>query len=119
MLYAEYDYAMAAVRVIDVSNGVGAAIRSARTSAQLTQSELAARLSTTQSAVSRWERGHDEPRLSTLVAIGSACGKRVQLTIDDGVDLAQIREHLALSPVDRLRSVSNVSEFRAVARPVS
>lgn len=105
-------------RILDLSSGVGDAIRSLRVDAHLSQSELAGRVGTTQSAVSRWERGHDEPRLSTLGAIVRACGHSLSLAVDDGVDRAQIREHLAMSPADRLRSVANVSRMRAVARAV-
>ena len=94
-------------------------VRSARTAAGYTQSELAERLGTTQSAVSRWERGHDEPRISTLAHIARVCGKRLSLAlVDDGVDRAQIRQQLAMSPEDRLASVVNVNRLLAAATPV-
>jgi transcriptional regulator with XRE-family HTH domain len=92
-------------------------VRRARRHAGLTQSELAERLGTTQSAVSRWERGGDEPRLATLANIAAACGLTVSVSLDDGIDRAQIRQHLALSPTERLRSVANTSRLRAVAVP--
>ncbi len=94
-------------------------IRTARSAAALTQRELAERIGTTQSAVSRWERGHDEPRLSTLDAIVAACGFRLVLDIEpDDVDRAQIRQQLALSPEERLASVTNLSRMLAVAKRV-
>ncbi|MFO7549258.1 MAG: helix-turn-helix transcriptional regulator [Acidimicrobiia bacterium] len=93
------------------------AIRQWRLSAGMSQSELARRIGTAQSAVSRWERGHDEPRLSTLVAILRACGLTVELAVDADVDRAQIRQHLALTPRQRLESLANVGRLRTVARP--
>lgn len=98
---------------------LGELIRSARRSAQLTQADLALRLGTAQSVVSRWERGADEPRLSTLVRILRACGHSLVLTIEpDDVDRAQIRQQLALSPSQRLESVTNVSRMLASARRI-
>ena len=95
-------------------------IRDARTEAGLTQAALAERLGTTQSVVSRWERGGDEPRLSTLTRILRACGRRLVLsTVADDVDRAQIRQQLAMSPAQRLASVANVSRMRASARKVT
>lgn len=96
----------------------GGLIRRARLEAAMTQAELARRLRTTQSAVSRWEQGHDEPRLGRLGTILAACGVRATLTLqaDDGVDRTQIRQQLALSPAQRLASVTNVSRFLSSAR---
>ena len=96
----------------------GGLIRRSRLAVGLTQAQLARRLGTTQSAVSRWERGHEEPRLSRLATILAACELRAVLTLthDDGVDRAQIRQQLAMSPAERLASVTNVSRFVADAR---
>ena len=57
-------------------------MREVRSEAGWSQAELAARLGTTQSAVSRWERGGDEPRLSTLTAIVAACGFRLRVVVE-------------------------------------
>lgn len=97
------------------SRSLGRAIRRWREAAGLSQSQLASRLGTAQSAVSRWEHGHDEPRLSTLVTILSACGLRAELMVDRDVDRAQIRQQLELSPCERLASSVNVSRLRARA----
>lgn len=95
-------------------------LRRARLSAGLTQSELAVRIGTAQSAISRWERGHDEPRLGTLAAIVSACGFRLVLGLErDDVDRAQIRQQLAMTPEERLASVTNITRTLAGARPVA
>jgi hypothetical protein len=66
--------------------------------------------------VSRWERGRDEPRLSTLASILRACGLRLVLTAEDDIDRSQIQQQLALSPKQRLESVRNVSRTVARAR---
>jgi len=100
--------------------GSGRLIREARRLAGLTQTELARRLGTTQSAVSNWERDRDIPRVDTLARILEACGFEADMTFrrHDDVDRAQIRENLAMTPSERLESVRNVSRFRADARPV-
>lgn len=87
-------------------------IRDARTNAGLSQAELADRLATTQSAVSRWEHGHDEPRISTLGNILHACGRRLVLdSVHADVDIAQIRQHLAMTPEQRLAATTKVNQF--------
>lgn len=94
-------------------------VRASRAAAGLTQAQLASRLGTTQSAVSRWEQGRDEPRLSTLAAIGRATGRRLVVDlVEDGVDRAQIQQQLALTPEQRLASVVNLSRTLASARKV-
>ena len=100
---------------------IGPLIRSVREEVGLTQAALAHRLGTTQSVVSRWERGGDEPRLSTLVRVLRACGRSITLSVrpeDDGIDRAQIRQQLAMSPSERLASVINLSRTLANARRV-
>ena len=100
--------------------GSGRLIREARRLGGLTQSELARRLGTTQSAVSNWERGRDTPRVDTLARILEACGFEADMTFRrlDDVDRAQIRENLEMTPAERLESVRNVSKLRAKARRV-
>jgi transcriptional regulator with XRE-family HTH domain len=97
----------------------GALIREARTLAGLTQSQLAARVRTKQSVISRWERGVEEPRLETLARLLRACGFEADVTYrrHDDVDRGQIIEHLNMSPAQRIRSLENVAAFVAAARP--
>lgn len=98
----------------------GELVLAARRAAGMTQQQLAERLGTTQSVISRWERGHDEPRLSTLAAIARATGRRLHVElVDDGVDRTQIRQQLALTPAERLASVTNLSHALATARRVT
>ena len=92
---------------------LGDAIRSLRRRAGLTQAQFADALGTTQSAVSRWERGHDEPRVSTLLAMLDVAGGTIEL--GGGVDRAQIKQHLAMTPRQRLEAVRNVSRLAAAA----
>ena len=100
--------------------GTSGLIREARLAAGLTQAELARRIRTTQSVVSRWEQGGDEPRLSTLDRVLRACGRRLSITVeDDDVDRSQIRQQLAMTPAERLASVTNLSRMLATARRVT
>jgi transcriptional regulator with XRE-family HTH domain len=95
-----------------------ALLRTLRASAGLTQRQLADRMGKPQSMIARWELGHDVPRLDSLVAIATACGVTLDMTLrgHDDVDRAQIREHLRLTPTQRLENVENVAAFIASAR---
>jgi len=93
---------------------IGALIRDCRRGAGLSQAQLAAELGTTQSVISRWERGHDVPRPDTLAAILRACGYEADVVLrprDTGVDRAQIREMLRRSPAARLREAEAMFDF--------
>jgi len=91
-------------------------VREARTIAGLTQQELADRLDTKQSVISRWERGTEVPRVDTLARILQACGFEADLRFrrHDDVDRSQIRGHLEMDPVDRMASSESVSELVAL-----
>ena len=103
------------------AHNAGQIVRELRTSAGLTQRQLAERLGKPQSMVARWERGHDTPRLDSLWTIAQACGVEVDLTTrrHDEVDRAQIRAQLARRPSERLVNTENVAMLKAVARRVS
>jgi len=96
-------------------------VRAARQQAGLTQRELAERVGTTQSAIARWEAGADSPRLDTLSTLLRACGVEGDLIFrrHDDVDRAQIREHLALTPAERLEAQRRAAAFRHSARRAS
>ncbi len=103
-----------------IMNAFGELLALARRQAGLTQAELATRIGTDQAAISRWERGHDEPRLSSLRRALRACGFELQLSITaDPVDRAQLRQQLRMTPDERLQSVVNVDELVSSARRVS
>ncbi len=102
-----------------IMDSVGALIRLARLEADLTQAQLASRLGTDQAAISRWERGRDEPRLSTVRKVLRACGFELHLSIEpESVDRSQLRQQLRLTPDERLESVVNVTDLVASARRV-
>jgi len=60
---------------------IGLVLRTAREKAGLTQDEVAARLSTKKSAISRIENHAEDIRLSTLEKFAEAIGKRLTLKI--------------------------------------
>lgn len=60
---------------------VGVLLRKAREEAGLTQEELAGRLKTKKTAISRIENHADDIKLSTLERVASALGKRLHVDI--------------------------------------
>lgn len=60
---------------------VGVILRQARESAGLTQEELARRLKTKKTAISRIENHAEDIKLSTLERVATALGKRLQVSI--------------------------------------
>jgi ribosome-binding protein aMBF1 (putative translation factor) len=60
---------------------IGIVLREARKAAGLTQEELARRIKTKKTAVSRIENHSRDIRLSTLEKVASALGKRLQIRI--------------------------------------
>jgi len=60
---------------------IGVMLRQARVSAGLTQEELARRLKTKKTAISRIENHAEDIKLSTLERVASALGKRLQVSI--------------------------------------
>jgi transcriptional regulator with XRE-family HTH domain len=98
----------------------GDVIRAARRAAGLTQQQLAALVGTTQSAIARWESASESPRLDSLASVLRACGVEADIRFrrHDDVDRAQIREHLALSPAERLEAQRRTAAFRRSATRV-
>lgn len=87
------------------SGSPGSLIRRWRRESGLTQSELAARLSTTQSAVARLERPGSDPRVSTVRAAIAAIGGVLELSAAKvEPDLSLHKAHLRLSPLERVRA---------------
>ncbi len=83
-------------------------IRGSRLRAGLTQAELARRMGTTQTAISRLERSGSNPRVSTLAQVLEAAGERLVIATEprpeDNLDVAQLRGHLAMSPRERAQA---------------
>jgi transcriptional regulator with XRE-family HTH domain len=67
---------------------IGVLLRQAREAAGMTQDEVARRLGTKESAISRMENHADDVRLSTLRNYAEAIGASLEIT------LAQARQHL-------------------------
>ncbi len=60
---------------------IGAMVRQMREAAGLTQEELAARLNTKKTAVSRIENHAEDIKLSTLERVASVLGKKLKISI--------------------------------------
>ncbi|MFH1102347.1 MAG: helix-turn-helix transcriptional regulator [Pseudomonadota bacterium] len=60
---------------------IGVVLRKARESAGLTQEELALRLKTQKTAISRIENHAEDIKLSTLDRVAKALGKRLEVNI--------------------------------------
>jgi transcriptional regulator with XRE-family HTH domain len=95
-------------------------LRQLRMRAGISQRELGRRMGVPQPSIARWEAGGDVPRWDTIARFATACGFEIDLALRamDDVDRAQIREHLRLTPAERLQVVTNVARFRARARLV-
>jgi transcriptional regulator with XRE-family HTH domain len=93
-------------------------LREARLRAGLTQAELAARIGTTQSAISRWEGGGARPPLDTLRRLVDACGLelRLELVEPNPGEAGQIERNLSLSPEERLDQLLRALDFIAAGR---
>mgnify|MGYP000137798795 CR=1 FL=1 len=60
---------------------IGVLLKEARESAGVTQEELASRLSTKKSAISRIENHAEDVKLSTIEKVANALGKNVEIRI--------------------------------------
>jgi transcriptional regulator with XRE-family HTH domain len=91
-------------------------VRDARTSAGLTQAELAQRMETTQSVIARLESPGANPRLSTLERAIAAAGRTLEVGLGPsfGLDETLIASNLRLDPAERLRRFA--SAYAAVRR---
>ncbi len=103
---------------------VGRLIRDLRRAAGMTQSELAERIGTSQSAVARLERTKSNPRIRTLERAVRETGHKLEVSAEpvaEGVDESLIVMNLRLTPRERLASFSashrNVRELLDRARP--
>jgi transcriptional regulator with XRE-family HTH domain len=95
-------------------------IRHARTSAAMTQAELAARTGLSQSAIARLERAGSNPTIATLANVIAATGHRLSLSAEPhraSFEAGQLRERLAMTPAQRLANFTASSHsLGAMAR---
>ena len=83
----------------------GSIVKQAREAAGLSQTQLAERIGTTQSAVARLESPRSNPRVETLDRAVAATGQRVTVSVEPGfrLDESLIASALRLEPRERLR----------------
>src|SRR5438874_9596100 len=89
-------------------------IREARKRAGLTQAELAERAGTTQSVISRLERGATTPSLQTISELVRAAGFDLSIGLfptDDDHDWGLVQMNLRLTPTQRVRQLTRTVEF--------
>ena len=77
---SEYDRAYSDA---DLAGQIAEIVYHLRTTAGLTQSELARRMGTTQSAIARMENSGSIPTLELLDRVGRAVGTEITLTVGD------------------------------------
>jgi transcriptional regulator with XRE-family HTH domain len=88
-------------------------VQEARKRAGLTQAELAERVGTTQSVISRLERGATAPSMETISELVRACGLElgVRLTPYDDHDWELAKQNLRLSPAQRIRKAAKAARL--------
>jgi transcriptional regulator with XRE-family HTH domain len=96
----------------------GTIVREARRRAGLTQTELAARLGTTQSAVARLERGATEPSFERVAAAVRVCGLELvpHVRPADDSDWSVASGNLALTVDQRVRRHRSAVRFAEAGR---
>jgi transcriptional regulator with XRE-family HTH domain len=91
----------------------GPLVRSLRHEAAITQSQLASRMGTTQSAVAALERADSNPTLRTVADALDALGYELTLGASPkppGVDESLIRQQLELTPAQRLGQLEAMAQ---------
>lgn len=92
------------------SPNVGSALREARKQQGLSQRRLAVRAGTSQDAISRIERGVEEPTLERFAQLMLALGQRPVLGIEpleSPVPSVELAVGAAMTPVERLREAAS------------
>jgi transcriptional regulator with XRE-family HTH domain len=92
----------------------GRLIRDARRRHGVSQTRLAARAGTTQSAISRIESDKVSPSVETLRLLLHLLGEDLELaakTRDSGIDVTLNRENLRHTPDDRIRRGMTFADF--------
>jgi transcriptional regulator with XRE-family HTH domain len=96
------------------SDNPGQLLREARIRHGLSQERLAIRAGTTQSAISRIEKGRVSPTVQTLTELLHLLGEELVLAAeqrDTGIDLSLNRRNLELSPEQRVRKGLEFADF--------
>lgn len=93
-------------------------VRRLRTAAGLSQRVLAQRAGTSQPAIARYEGGRSTPSWETLERIAMACGWRARIEVEpvpDPGDVELAERLLAMTPIERLRSLAEFARLRSKA----
>jgi len=95
---------------------IGALLREARRHSGLDQAELARRAATTQTYVSRVERGATLPSLPTLERLLAAMGLRLRLSVEPvptgNASASELRrDYLTSTPEQRVEEAMTLSSF--------
>ena len=85
---------------------LGEKLTQARKAAGLTQADVAARLSVSRQAVSRWESGQSKPSTEKLLALGALYGVSIDQLLNTGnVEAPAVETVSALPEVESLEAV--------------
>ncbi len=91
---------------------VASVIQKTRQRAGLTQADLAQRVGTTQSAISRLESGGVRPSLDTLEHLAKACGATLELRLGPvETPATEFESNLSLTPKGRLDQLVRTVQF--------
>jgi len=93
-------------------------VREARKRAGLTQSDLAARAGTTESAIASLESGRHDVSLNDVIRLARLCGFDVEVSIvpHDGSDMAQAERLASLTGPQRIQRHMRVARQLRVLR---
>ena len=87
-------------------------IQKTRQRAGLTQADLAQRVGTTQSAISRLENGRVRPSIETIERLAKACGATLELRLrTPEAPTAEFESNLSLTPAGRLDQLIRAVQF--------
>ena len=91
---------------------VSSVIQKTRQRAGLTQADLAQRVGTTQSAISRLENGRVRPSIETIERLAKACGATLELRLrTPEAPTAEFESSLSLTPAGRLDQLIRAVQF--------
>ena len=91
---------------------VSSVLQKTRQRAGLTQADLAQRVGTTQSAISRLENGRVRPSIETIERLAKACGATLELRLrTPEAPTAEFESNLSLTPAGRLDQLIRAVQF--------
>ena len=103
-------------------SNLAAIVRKLRFSTGLSQRAFAQRAETSQPAIARYESGAATPSWQTLERLAEVSGRRVEVSvtmIPEPHDVELAETLLALTPLERLRTLARYARLRELAEPRS